>query len=75
MRTRYKSIANICITLFFVICVIAPLLSMLCRITPEGIAQVSGSPQFLPAVRNSISTAAAATGISFLLAMLAAWRL
>ena len=75
MRTRYKSIANICITLFFVICVIAPLLSMLCRITPEGIAQVSGSPQFLPAVWNSISTAAAATGISVLLAMLAAWSL
>lgn len=75
MRKKSKNISNICITLFFVVSVILPLLSMLCRITPDGIKRVVASPQFLPAVWNSVSTAAVATAISTVLALLAAWSL
>lgn len=68
-----KLIINICIALFFIICVIAPIVSMLCRITPSGFSSMVSSPQFLPAVKNSISTALVATVISLILAILAAW--
>lgn len=75
MRKKSKSISNICITVFFAVCVIIPLLSMLCRITPDGIKRVIASPQFLPAVWNSVSTATVSTAISTALALLAAWSL
>lgn len=75
MKKKSRSISNICVALFFIVCVIAPLLSMLSRITPDGIQRVVSSPQFLPAVWNSISTAAVATVASVLLALLAAWSL
>ena len=68
-----KLIINICIALFFIICVIAPIVSMLCRITPSGFASMVSSPQFLSAVINSVSTALVATIISLILAILAAW--
>lgn len=73
MKSKRKLVINACIALFFVVCVIVPLLSMLCRITPEGFRTVVGSPQFRPAVWNSVSTALAATAISIVLSLAAAW--
>ena len=70
-----KSVIKICITLFFVFCLILPIISMLCRITPEGIDRVIHSKQFLPALKNSFTTGLTATIISLVLAMAAAWCL
>ncbi len=69
---KKKLLVNLSLAAFFVVCVIAPIVSMLCRITPEGMRQVFSSPQFLPAVKNSLSTAFVATCISLLLSILAA---
>ena len=70
-----KSIINILIALFFLVCVIAPLISMLSRITPTGFKEVLHSAQFTSAVQNSITTAFVATIISIVLALMAAWAL
>jgi len=73
MKKRRKLIINICVGLFFVVCVIAPILSVLRRITPAGFRRVVESPQFRPAVWNSVSTAFTATVISAALSLAAAW--
>ena len=70
-----KVIINISITLFFLLCVIAPILTMLCRITPEGFKRVIKSAQFGISITNSITTALTATVISLSLALFAAWCL
>lgn len=70
-----RNIIKVCILLFFIFCVILPIISMLCRITPDGFSQVIRSAQFLPALKNSFTTALAATVISLILAMAAAWCL
>lgn len=75
MRKLSKYISGVCIALFFWACMLLPLFSMLCRITPDGVRRVVTSPQFLPAVWNSVSTATVATTISVFLALLAAWSL
>lgn len=72
MKKQGKLIINICMALFFAVCVIAPLLSMLSRITPAGFRTVLDSPQFWPAVWNSVSTAFTAAVISIALSLLAA---
>lgn len=72
-KKKQAGIINGCIALFFILCVILPILSMLARITPAGIRQVTTSPQFGPAVWNSVATAFAATVISITLALAAAW--
>ena len=69
---KTKITINICLILFFVVCVIAPISSMLSRITPEGLKQVIQSVQFGSAVYNSISTALVATIISLILSLIAA---
>ena len=71
-KLRTKFIINICLALFFVVCVIAPLISMLCRITPDGFEAVVKSSLFGAAVWNSISTSLVATIISLTLALTAA---
>lgn len=74
MRKKKQAVViNGCIALFFIFCVILPILSMLDRITPAGIRQVTNSPQFGPAVWNSIATAFAAAALSIVLALAAAW--
>ena len=73
MKNRGKRIVELCTASFFVVCVIVPILSMLGRITPEGFRSVLGSPQFWPAVWNSVSTAFTAASISVVLSLLAAW--
>ncbi len=70
-----KTVIYICLALFFVVCVIAPIVSMLCRITPEGFSGMIRSAQFAPAVKNSVTTALTATVISLVLALLAAFCL
>lgn len=68
-----NSVIQICMVLFFIFCVILPIVAMLCRITPNGLKEVVQSPQFMPAVRNSMMTALTATVISMMLALAAAW--
>ena len=72
-RVSANGIIQACMVLFFLFCVILPIVSMLCRITPDGLREMTQSPQFLPAVRNSLTTALTATVISMLLALAAAW--
>ena len=72
-KSTSKVIINISIALFFAVCVIAPIISMLCRITPREFKGVVTSPQFFPAVVNSVTTALVATVISLILALLSAW--
>ena len=75
MKKKFPSkiIIQVCIALFFVFCVILPILSMLSRITPEGLRQMVGSQQFLPAVKNSVTTALTATVLTLALSLAAAW--
>ena len=75
MKKSRPNIVSICMILFFVVCVIAPLMSMMLRITPGGFQAVLRSPQFGPAVMNSLSTTLTATVISLTLSLLAAWSL
>lgn len=72
-KVTIKRLINLCIAVFFFICVICPICSMLIRITPEGFLGVVNSPQFKPAVCNSISTSLVGTIIAVSLALIAAW--
>lgn len=71
-RNTKLVIINICLALFFVVCIIAPLVSMLCRITSDGFANVVKSVQFSSAVWNSFSTSIVATILSVLFSLAAA---
>ena len=74
MRMKKQAVLiNGCIAVFFILCVIMPILSMLSRITSSGIHQVVSSPQFGPAVWNSVAMAFVAAVISIALALAAAW--
>ncbi len=75
MRRKNKTriIVHVLITVFFAVSVIAPILSMLRRITPDGFRAVIYSAQFGEAVVNSLTTALTATIISLILALLAAF--
>ena len=72
IKINAKWIINISIALFFAVCVITPIVSMFCRITPSGLKKVVESSQFYPAVWNSVSTAFVATVISLILSLVAA---
>ena len=71
LKPRYA--VQLCLALFFLFCVVAPIVSMFSRITPEGFRNVLSSPQFLPAVKNSLLTGLTATVISLLLSLAAAF--
>lgn len=71
-RLNKRTIVNIVLALFFVLCVFAPIFSMLARITPEGLKQVITSSQFSTAMKNSLSTGIIATIISLILSLAAA---
>ena len=68
-----KNIIRLFLGAFFIICVIAPIMTMLTKITPEGFSSIVGTKQFNDAVVNTVTTALTATVISLSLAMLAAW--
>lgn len=70
-----RTIISVCLALFFIVCVIAPIVSMLSRITPEGFSSLVASAQFWPAVKNSVLTALTATVISLALSITAAFCL
>jgi len=74
-KEKRKLVVDVCIALFFIVCVIMPIVSMLARITPAGFRRVAESPQFLPAMWNSITTSLTASAISIALALLSAWCL
>lgn len=69
-RVIYASIG-----LFFAITVIVPIISMLSRITRDGLISVFTSSQFKSATINSAYTALIATVISLTIALIAAWCL
>lgn len=75
MKEKRRHFINICIALFFAVFVIAPVMSMLCRITPAGIRQMAGNPQFFQAIWNSVMVALAAAMITIIISLLAAWCL
>ncbi len=70
-----KYIPHICFALFFVVCVIAPVISMFCNITADGFRELVSSSQFGPAVGNSLLTALVAAIFSVVLASMAAYCL
>lgn len=74
-KINARFLLHLCLSLFFLLCVIAPIIAMFLRITPQGFAQVLHSAQFLPALRNSVAAALTATLISLALSMPAAWCL
>ena len=74
-RTWTRAVVQVCVALFFLFCVILPILRMLARITPEGFRTMVSSPQFLPAVRHSVTTGLTATVLTLVLAFAAAWCL
>lgn len=74
-RSLSRTVISLCLILFFTLAVLLPILTMLTRITPAGFRETVSSPQFLPAVKNSILTGLTATAISLLLALAAAFCL
>ncbi len=74
-RTWARTVTQVCVALFFLLCVILPILRMLSRITPEGFNKMVSSPQFPPAVLNTVTTGLTATALTLALAFTAAWCL
>ncbi len=74
-RVRAHNVVQLCLALFFLVCVVLPLATMLARITPSGLREIAASAQFWPAVGNSVSTAFTASAISLVIALIAAWCL
>ncbi len=74
-RRRAGLVINVSVALFFVAAVIAPIVSMLCRITRDGFSQTVGSEVFGRAVFNSAVTGLVSTVITLLLALVSALAL
>ncbi len=72
-KMRGKTIVNVCITLFFAVSVLLPIISMFTRITPASVSGLIHSPQFSAALKNSLLTSLTSTVISMALALAAAW--
>ncbi len=68
-RNVKRVIIQVCIALFFATVVIAPIITMFTRITPESFRALTASSDFLPSVINSVTTALTAAVISMLLAV------
>lgn len=71
-RIGTRQVIDVCLIAFFAVCVIAPIGSMLGRITKAGWSEVVSSPQFRDAVKNSLLTSLTATLITLVLAFAAA---
>lgn len=72
-KADIKKLINIIIALFFIVCVILPLMRMLLNITGEGYRSIIHSGQFSEAVKNTLATGLTATVFSLVLSLLAAW--
>ena len=77
MKQKNKSriVIQVCLALFFILVVIAPIITMFTRINAESIRNVVTDANFAPAVLNSITTSLTATVISVVLALLASFSL
>ena len=71
-KIRTRTVISFCLISFFAVCVVAPIITMLCRITPVGWNEVTQSPQFGSAVKASVLTALIATLITLVLSLTAA---
>ena len=74
-RNVSRIVIQVCLALFFITVVIAPIIMMFTRIKPENLAELTGSADFVPSIINSITTALTATVISMLLALGASFSL
>ncbi|MBQ7700193.1 MAG: ABC transporter permease subunit [Clostridia bacterium] len=74
-RSTSKTVIQVCLALFFIAVVIAPIITMFTRINSESIRSLTSSPNFVPAIFNSVTTALTATVISMVLAILASFSL
>lgn len=72
-RKTTKIIIQLCLLLFFATVVIAPIVGMFLRITPESFREMTSSSQFMPALINSVTTTLTATVISVVLALCASF--
>lgn len=70
-----RTVIQVCLALFFLTVVIAPIIMMFSRITLSDLKQLTTSADFAPSVVNSITTALTATVISMLLALGASFSL
>lgn len=73
IRIDRKTVVHIIFIVFFAASILAPLISMFCNITGEGLKSVFTSNLFLPALKNSVLTALTATIFSIVLALIAAY--
>ncbi|MBR6922808.1 MAG: ABC transporter permease subunit [Clostridia bacterium] len=74
-RNVSRIVIQVCLALFFITVVIAPIIMMFTRITPDSLSELTGSADFVPSIINSITTALTATVISMLLAVGASFSL
>ena len=74
-RFKTRTIVFVCIFLFLAFSILCPIVSMLARITPDGLSEMFSSPQFTSAIANSLTTALVATIISAALALAIAWAM
>ena len=66
-RNVSRIVIQVCLALFFITVVIAPIIMMFTRITPDSLSELAGSADFVQSIINSITTALTATVISMLL--------
>lgn len=74
-RNVTRTVIQVFIALFFLYVVIAPIITMFTRITPQSFQSLTSSSDFVPSIINSITTALTATVISMLLALGASFSL
>ena len=73
-KAGYRALApKVIMILFFVGCLLYPILQVLCNITPTALKEVVGSEQFQGALTRSLTTTLTATALSIVLACIAAW--
>ena len=74
-RNVTRTVIQVFIALFFIYVVIAPIITMFTRITPQSFKSLTSSADFVPSIINSVTTALTATVISMLLALGASFSL
>lgn len=75
LRINRHDLINILLVIFFITCVILPVVSMLSRISYDAFKELIISNQFNIALKNSLLTTTIATLISLISAFIAAWNI
>ena len=70
-----RTVIQVCLALFFIVVVIAPIITMFSRINSQSFKSLTSSADFVPSIINSVTTALTATVISMVLAILASFSL